>query len=113
MILTLGVLLLTSASLSSPSYCERSRKKIGLSLREFGIRDDRPQFIVFIFDATEAHIERIRKLVKGNAVSMDSSSRKALTDEALITKHYKIDKAELELGSLEAAVVNRIVVRDI
>lgn len=84
-----------------------------MSLKEFGIRDDRPQFVVFIFDATDAHIERIRNLVKGNAVSLTSDAFKALSNEAAIIKHYKVDKPELELGSLEDAVVNRIVVRDI
>lgn len=82
-------------------------------MKEFGIRDDRPQFIVFIFDATDDHIRRIQDLVKAEAISMGSTEFSQLKSDAAITKHYKIDKMELELNQLESSIINRISARDL
>jgi tRNA threonylcarbamoyladenosine modification (KEOPS) complex Cgi121 subunit len=90
-----------------------AQRNIGLSLKEFGIRGDRHQFIAFIFDATAEKIDNIRSIVKGTAENLSSEAFTALKDEAMIAKHYKIEKAESELGSLETSVINRIVIRDI
>jgi hypothetical protein len=84
-----------------------------MSLKEFGIRNDRPQFIAFVFDATDAHLQRIKDLVEGDAITFDSDAFQTLHDDSLILKHYKIEKSEIELGSLETAIVNRIIIRDI
>jgi hypothetical protein len=82
-------------------------------LKEFGIHNSRTQFVVFFFDATEAHISRIRELVEGEAISISSEAFSALKNESMIIKHYKIEEAERALGSLDSAVINRIALRDI
>ena len=51
--------------------------------------------------------------MRGDAISMVSEEYSRLSQVSTITKHYKVEHAELQLGSLESAVVNRIVVKDI
>lgn len=84
-----------------------------MSFKEFGIRDDRPQFIAFVYDATDTQIQLIREIVKGDAISMESEEYSKISQIETIIKHYKVEPTELQLGSLESAVVNRIVVKDI
>lgn len=82
-------------------------------MKEFGIRNERPQFIAFVFDATAEQLQKIKDIVQGTAASIASDEIRALSSESTIIKHYKLEKTELDVGSLETAVINRIVVRDV
>ena len=84
--------------------------QIGQALGQFGIKDDSTQIIVGRFDATEADMLDLQALVQGTIVSPEGVQ--GTTDAQSIQSLYKIQPAELDVGSLLDAVLCRIAIRD-
>ena len=76
----------------------------------FGVNESCQHLLLARFNATPEELVTLRGLVKGEAVEV--AELPSLGDSALIRKYLKVLDAELTVGSLEDAVVNRIAIRD-
>lgn len=84
--------------------------QIGESLGKFGVNEDSKHLILARFDATPEEMQRLRELVEGEAAATGEAA--VLVDVPLLTKYYKVQKEELEIGSLADAITSRIAARD-
>jgi hypothetical protein len=69
--------------------------------------------LVARFNATEEELSRIREAIKGEEAAVTDCKLEELADWSLIKQYYKIVDAELEVGTVEAAIVARIAARDV
>lgn len=92
--------------------------QIGLSLQRFGVTSKgdatcSQPLLVARFNATEEELFRIREAIKGEEVPVTDCKLEEWADWSLIKQYYKIVDAELEVGTVEAAIVSRIAGRDV
>jgi len=79
-------------------------KKIADSLKMFGIEDNDKEALIVILD--EMSVENVQNAIKGCVTDITEISKFSKVEE--IKKIYKIREAELEVGTLLEAVINRI-----
>eukprot|EP00128_Syssomonas_multiformis_P006943 Colp12_sorted_trinity150504_noHs@15360 len=84
---------------------------ISESLKKFGVSDSTSHVVVAAIDATPEKISRIKSLVNGEELEL--SALHTLTDTQKLKKLFKIPNAELELGSLNEAVITRQAIKDV
>ena len=63
------------------------------------------------FDADTSELQALSGVVAGEHAPL--SELPSMSDEALLHKYYKLNKEELEVGTLSEAVVARIATRDL
>ncbi|KAL3675685.1 hypothetical protein R1sor_025633 [Riccia sorocarpa] len=85
-------------------------KHITESLKRCGISDSSSYILVARFDASPEDVAAVRALVGG--VELDLSELPKRADRAAVLKHYKISSVELDISSLEDAIICRIAARD-
>eukprot|EP00029_Vermamoeba_vermiformis_P003216 TRINITY_DN13602_c0_g1_i3.p1 TRINITY_DN13602_c0_g1~~TRINITY_DN13602_c0_g1_i3.p1 ORF type:complete len:179 (+),score=41.85 TRINITY_DN13602_c0_g1_i3:340-876(+) len=88
-------------------------KNIAASLRKFGLTSNTMKhLIVVVFDADDARVQEIRKLVRGTELSPALIGQHA--NMTAIRAHFKdISETELNTNSLLTALVSRIAVNDV
>jgi len=102
--------MVTRALHSELVFCLSPTRHISEAFRRFGGDERSTALIVCKFDASDEDLERVRRVVKGELVAFDA---RPTVDEAALKKWYKVHANELELGSLEDAVLSRIAIRDV
>lgn len=82
---------------------------VGGSLKRCGLRDDTQHVLVAMFDATP-DVQAITTLVQGTSIPLDELPQLYQAD--VIQEAFKLTNEELQIGSLEDAVVVRLAARD-
>ena len=85
-------------------------RHISEAFRRFGGDEKSDALVLCKFDSTDEDTEKITNAVRGDCVAFDA---RPAVDEASLRKWYKVHENELELGSLEDAVLSRIAIRDV
>ncbi|KAK9915759.1 hypothetical protein WJX75_003792 [Coccomyxa subellipsoidea] len=81
-------------------------KHVGQSLQRFGISEDSKSILVASFHTGDPDAGRVRSIVEGESVGLDTLS--SLADMDTVKKFYKIVPAELEVGTVADAICCRI-----
>ena len=81
--------------------------QISDAFKKFGIGDkDTDVLVIEMAEKDKSTMDSISQVIEGQATAIDGLEN--LTDVALIKKWYKLTEEELDVGSLEEAVVCRI-----
>eukprot|EP01088_Endostelium_zonatum_P010181 TRINITY_DN23537_c0_g1_i1.p1 TRINITY_DN23537_c0_g1~~TRINITY_DN23537_c0_g1_i1.p1 ORF type:complete len:197 (-),score=40.12 TRINITY_DN23537_c0_g1_i1:68-637(-) len=90
-------------------YNMAAEKNMKQNLKKFGVSEESREVLVGLFNPSQETIDNLCKLIQGEQVDVKlAMDKKTYMDPTLIKKHFKISDAELQLGSLEEAVVGRV-----
>lgn len=82
---------------------------IAEGIRKFGMDVHHNYFLVALFDADDATIERLKGLVQGKETEVDQFKKHTVITKAL--QHYKISNDEKAMSDIVGSIVSRIATR--